>query len=124
MAVSRPTETSPPSQSDHAAGRAGEAIPLCARIAAVADVYDALTSDRVYRSAMSHEEACYLVTRSAGTHFDPDVVEAFIAAEDEFLAVRQRHQSDSAAAPSPCLPQLALTDGAPQSHLITGPACP
>jgi cyclic di-GMP phosphodiesterase len=80
------------------AGLAGDAIPLCARIAAVADVYDALTSDRVYRPAMTHAEARALVMRGSGTHFDPDVVAAFVAAEEEFLAVRRRHGADGAPA--------------------------
>jgi PAS domain S-box-containing protein len=60
-------------------GRAGEAIPLAARIFAVADVYDALTSDRPYRKAWSRPQALQHIRDGAGTHFDPQVVDAFLA---------------------------------------------
>jgi len=59
-------------------GLAGEEIPLTARIMAVADSYDAMTSDRAYRKAMSHEEAIEELHRCAGRQFDPRVVDAFI----------------------------------------------
>ena len=59
-------------------GLAGEQIPLAARIFAVADVYDALTSDRYYRPRWSHEEAIAHIREESGRHFDPAVVEAFI----------------------------------------------
>ena len=59
-------------------GLKGEAIPLSARIMAVADVYDALVSHRVYKKAESHEQAVTEILTNSGTHFDPDVVEAFI----------------------------------------------
>ncbi|MBS1723079.1 MAG: HD-GYP domain-containing protein [Armatimonadetes bacterium] len=55
----------------------GEEIPLSARIMAVADVYDALTSSRSYRNAWPHEQAFNTIVKDAGTHFDPVVVEAF-----------------------------------------------
>lgn len=58
----------------------GDAIPLEARIIAVADVYDALTSDRPYRKAMSPFEAKDVIIKGTGTDFDPQVVEAFLAA--------------------------------------------
>lgn len=69
-------------------GLKGEAIPLAARIVAVADVYDALTSKRVYKEAMPHEQAREIITRDSGRHFDPDVVEAFIAVERQFMEIR------------------------------------
>jgi diguanylate cyclase (GGDEF)-like protein/putative nucleotidyltransferase with HDIG domain len=59
-------------------GLKGEQIPLTARVLAVADVYDALTSTRSYRGAWSHERAVDLIRREAGAHFDRDVVEAFL----------------------------------------------
>jgi diguanylate cyclase (GGDEF)-like protein/putative nucleotidyltransferase with HDIG domain len=59
-------------------GLKGEEIPLNARIMAVADVYDALTSSRSYRRAWTHERAVETITKDAGTHFDPDVVAAFL----------------------------------------------
>ena len=61
-------------------GLAGEEIPLAGRIAAVADVYDALTSRRVYRDALSSEEATALMLAGSGSHFDPDVLGAFLHA--------------------------------------------
>lgn len=77
--------------SGYPSGVAGEDIPLCGRIVAVADVYDALTSDRVYRQALTHDEARQMITEESGTHFDPDVVQAFVESEDKFLAVRARY---------------------------------
>jgi putative two-component system response regulator len=65
-------------------GLAGEAIPVSARIMAVADVYDALTSSRTWRPAMPHEQARQLVVEGKGTLFDPLVVEAFLDIEDIF----------------------------------------
>lgn len=61
-------------------GISGEEIPLCARIMAVADVFDALTSKRCYKSAMPLEKAHAIIREESGTHFDPIVVEAFFAA--------------------------------------------
>lgn len=63
---------------------AGEAIPLHARILAVADVFDALTSDRPYRRAFSREEALQLLRRDSGTAFDPSILEVFERAIVEF----------------------------------------
>jgi len=60
-------------------GLSGDDIPLCARIMAVADVYDALVDDRVYRKAMSHEEACNIIMKGKGSHFDTRIAEAFEA---------------------------------------------
>lgn len=60
-------------------GLAGEAIPLPARIFAVVDVYDALTSDRVYRAAWSREDTLTHIENNAGTHFEPRIVAAFVA---------------------------------------------
>lgn len=66
-------------------GRAGEAIPLSGRIAAVADVFDALTHDRPYKRAWSVPEAVAEIERTAGEHFDPRVVEAFTALDHHRL---------------------------------------
>jgi len=79
-------------------GLAGESIPLSARIMAVADVYDALTSKRVYKEAMPHAKAAGIIRKDVGSHFDPDVVEAFDQKETEFqtLAVKLGdHEIDS-----------------------------
>jgi putative two-component system response regulator len=71
-------------------GLAGEKIPLCGRIVALADVYDALTSRRVYKDAYSHEKAKAIVLQARGTHFDPDVVDAFLANEQKFCQVQKQ----------------------------------
>ncbi|HEX4124696.1 MAG TPA: response regulator [Tepidisphaeraceae bacterium] len=71
-------------------GLVGEQIPLCGRIVAVADVYDALTSRRVYKDAMSHAQALAIVLQGRGNHFDPEVVDAFLRAEQQVLAVWER----------------------------------
>jgi putative two-component system response regulator len=65
-------------------GLSGTDIPLSARIMAVADVYDALRSNRCYRPALSHEKSREIVVEGRGTHFDPDVVEAFLGQEETF----------------------------------------
>lgn len=81
------------------AGLSGDAIPLCSRIVTLADVYDALTSKRVYKNAFAHEVAKGIIVKDAGTHFDPAVVDAFITAEPAFGAVRiQYHDGQSQAA--------------------------
>jgi putative two-component system response regulator len=74
-------------------GRSGRAIPLCARIVALADVYDALTSQRVYKPTWTHEVARSTILGESGTHFDPIVIEAFIAVEEQFALIRERFSS-------------------------------
>lgn len=68
-------------------GLAGERIPLSARLMAIADVYDALISKRIYKEAMPHADAVAVIESGRGTHFDPDVVDAFSATKDRFAAV-------------------------------------
>jgi response regulator RpfG family c-di-GMP phosphodiesterase len=68
-------------------GLATTEIPLSARLMALADVYDALRSKRVYKEAFSHEKSRTIIVDGRGSHFDPDVVDAFIAVEDEFFRV-------------------------------------
>ena len=65
-------------------GLSGDAIPLSARLMAVADVYDALRSRRLYKDAMTHEAAVDVMRQGRGTHFDPDVADAFMANHDAF----------------------------------------
>ena len=65
-------------------GVQGEEIPLSARIVAVADVYDALRSKRAYKDAMTHEEAAKIIVAEAGTHFDANIVDAFLRQDDLF----------------------------------------
>lgn len=69
-------------------GLAGGDIPLSARIMAIADVYDALTSRRVYKEAFTHELACRIIQEDCGTQFDPVVVEAFMANQHEIAEIR------------------------------------
>lgn len=69
----------------------GEAIPLAARIVAIADVYDALTTERRYKTAFTHEEAVRMIVGLKGRQFDPSIVDAFIAIKDEFQSIRDSH---------------------------------
>ena len=73
-------------------GRSGEEIPLVARILALGDVYDALTSKRCYKDAFSHEKSRSIIQEGSGSHFDPDVVLAFFETEDEFMKVKMAHK--------------------------------
>ncbi|RZT03917.1 putative two-component system response regulator [Duganella sp. CF402] len=76
-------------------GVAGDAIPVSARLMAVADVYDALISRRVYKEGMPHEKAVQIIIDGKGSHFDPDMVDAFVELVDEFRAIAARfHDSD------------------------------
>jgi putative two-component system response regulator len=79
-------------------GLAGEAIPASGRIVAVADVYDALTSKRAYKAAFPHDLARSVLLRDRGSHFDPAVVDAFVAAEGAILAAAGEHAVRHAAA--------------------------
>lgn len=70
-------------------GLAGQDIPLCGRIVALADVYDAVTSKRVYKEAFTHDVARGIIIEGSCKHFDPHVVEAFIKNEDTFIGIRE-----------------------------------
>jgi putative two-component system response regulator len=65
-------------------GLCGDEIPLSARIMALADVYDALRSKRVYKEAYSHERTCEIIAQGRGNHFDALIVEVFLEFEQEF----------------------------------------
>ena len=65
----------------------GDGIPLAGRLMALADVYDALRSKRVYKPSFSHEETRNIILDGKGKHFDPDVVDAFIAEEESFQRI-------------------------------------
>lgn len=71
-------------------GLSGDQIPLAARLIAVADVYDALISDRVYKAGVQHEQAVGIIFQGRASHFDPDLVDAFIEIEHEFQAIAKR----------------------------------
>jgi len=72
-------------------GLAGDAIPVPARLMALADVFDALISRRVYKPPMPYEQAREIIVGDRGRHFDPDVVDAFLAVYDEFVAIAERY---------------------------------
>jgi len=73
-------------------GLKGEDIPLRGRIVAVADVFDALTSERPYKKAWPVEKALNLIREESGEHFDPECVEAFLAVLDDVLDIMRTHQ--------------------------------
>jgi response regulator RpfG family c-di-GMP phosphodiesterase len=79
-------------------GLRGRAIPLVGRLIALVDVYDAITTRRTYREPMSHEQAVAFIADGRGTHFDPEIVDAFL--EVAPTLGRLMAESDSAAAAS------------------------
>ena len=81
-------------------GLRGTEIPLCGRITAISDVYDALTSQRVYKPKFSHEKARKIIIEGIGTHFDPDIGEAFLRREEEILKIANAFD------PMPAVPGL------------------
>jgi HD-GYP domain-containing protein (c-di-GMP phosphodiesterase class II) len=86
-------------------GLRGEEIPLAGRLMALADVYDALVSRRAYKEPLGHEEARAYLRERAGSHFDPDVVDAFLAREAEFRDVARRFAERApVSAPAPAAP--------------------
>lgn len=78
-------------------GLSGEAIPICARLMAVADVYDALISRRVYKPPFSHEKAVKIIREGRGSHFDPDITDAFLAIADRFNEVARNFSDEEQA---------------------------
>jgi len=71
-------------------GLAGDAIPISARLMAVADVYDALISRRVYKEGMPHHKAVEIILEGRGKHFDPDMTDAFARIADQFKAIAEK----------------------------------
>ena len=69
----------------------GTQIPLTSRIVSIADVFDALTSKRPYKEAFTTEVSLDIIREGRGSHFDPDVVDAFFAIQDEILAIKSQH---------------------------------
>lgn len=72
-------------------GLAGDDIPISARLMAVADVYDALISRRVYKEGMPHERAVKILLEGRGQHFDPDMLDAFLDIQEEFREIAKRY---------------------------------
>jgi putative two-component system response regulator len=82
--------------SGYPAGLAGDAIPASARLMALADVFDAVTCQRIYKPPVPLEQARQIINEGRGVHFDPDVVDAFFACFSEFEEVAMRFaRSDS-----------------------------
>lgn len=75
-------------------GLKGNEIPVSGRLMALADVYDALINERVYKEAMPHERAVKIIVDSSGTHFDPDLVAEFLAHNEDFFAIAKRYADD------------------------------
>ena len=72
-------------------GLAGDQIPVSARLMAVADVYDALINKRVYKAAFSRDQACSTIVKGKGTHFDPDMVDAFVSIAEDFRSIALKY---------------------------------
>lgn len=77
-------------------GLKGKDIPLPARLMAVADVYDALISRRAYKPPLTHEQAVAVMREGRGTHFDPDILDAFLEIEASFASIAQQFSDDDA----------------------------
>lgn len=78
--------------SGYPTGIGGEEIPLPARMMAIADVYDALISKRVYKGAMTHDQAKSIILEGRGSHFDPDLVDTFMRTSDLFYSIAQAYR--------------------------------
>lgn len=74
-------------------GLKGDAIPISARIMALADIYDAMTSERCYKEAFSHEKVKSIITQERGAHLDPDIVDSFLRQEHVWLTIKERFQN-------------------------------
>lgn len=75
-------------------GIQGEEIPMVCRIIAIADVFDALTSKRPYKAPLSVEKSLNIIREESGSHFDPVVVDAFLAIQDEIMAIKKGHDEN------------------------------
>lgn len=82
--------------SGYPTGVSGNDIPISARLMALADVYDALISRRVYKEPMSHEMAVKIIIEGRGKHFDPDIVDAFLVIQDVFQSIAERFSDSDA----------------------------
>jgi putative two-component system response regulator len=97
-------------------------IPLAARIVAIADVYDALASRRVYKPALPHEECVEIISTEAGKHFDPDMVETFLNVEKTFREINRRYgEGYTPASPSQPVP-AADASREPQAYAVDDPS--
>ncbi|MBU2551292.1 MAG: HD domain-containing protein, partial [Proteobacteria bacterium] len=83
-------------------GLAGSDIPISGRLMAVADVYDALISRRVYKPPLTHERAVEIMRQSRGSHFDPDALDAFLEIEDRFRGIAMQYADQDEPGDSLC----------------------
>lgn len=90
------------------AGLAGEEIPLSARIVALSDAYDCITSKRVYKEPESHDEAIRRILDERGRHFDPVVTDAFLICQGEFDLIRQSYQQSEDATEDDSRPAVVV----------------
>ncbi|MEX0641855.1 MAG: HD domain-containing phosphohydrolase [Pirellulales bacterium] len=90
--------------SGYPSGLSGEAIPLAARIVAIVDVYDALSSRRVYKEALPHDACVEVIRSESGRHFDPELVTVFLEIESELRDIARKYSRETAPLPPP--PQL------------------
>jgi response regulator RpfG family c-di-GMP phosphodiesterase len=93
-------------------GLRGEEIPLAARIVAIADVYDALSSRRVYKDPRAHDECVEIIRNAAGTQFDPDLVDAWLTIAPKFAEVSQRY----------CAFEAARSGHTAEEGIVSGPS--
>jgi putative two-component system response regulator len=93
-------------------GLTGDEIPLCGRIVALADVYDALSSKRIYKPAFTHDVARNIILEEGSGHFDPGILELFLAHEEEFIAVAESLADNEAAMAG------ALSFGTPSGEAV------
>ncbi len=103
-------------------GLKGEAIPLSARLMAVADVYDALISKRCYKEAFSHEDATGFIESQVGRKFDPVIVEAFRQVADRFATIAATYKDNDSAKSPPAKTFSAKTPPAPSPPPSPDPA--
>ena len=89
-----------------------------ARLMAVADVYDAVVSRRVYKEARAHEVGLEVIANGRGTHFDPDMADAFLAIEEEIRAIAQRFRDEDADIAAKA-DRLAYTPPATSARYVT-----
>ena len=111
--------------SGYPSGLSGTGIPLAARIVALADVYDALSVERVYKPALPHEECVRIIQADTATHFDPRIVEAFLRIESEFESIAKqfadpegRHAGDSPVATASQIYPEPLTMNSEDEQLL------
>ncbi|MFY7894703.1 MAG: HD-GYP domain-containing protein, partial [Phycisphaerales bacterium] len=98
-------------------GLVADQIPLSARIVALADMYDALTSKRVYKAAMTHDEAKKIIVDSRGTHFDERIVDAFLRIHKRFDDIRRELATECDTRESFTLPESAKAVEAERARL-------